>query len=151
MPTLAVNEAKNKLSILRREALAGKEFLVADTKRKDDQYVSLVATALLDELCAESKNFTYKWIDVPGDHQEDYSLWNNETGVYGVGKTKSQAIEDFFDNILDYAGVYFSDLPYYLSPSGNNRSHYWYLRRVLRCNGNREALSKALSLEDFHN
>lgn len=149
MPTLAINEAKNKLTMLRREALAGKEILVADTKRKDEQYVSLVSTALLDELCAESKHFTYKWVDVPETDQENYSLWNNETGVYGVGKTKSEAAEDFMDNIVDYAEVYFSDLPYYMSKSGKNHSHYWYLRRVLRCNEDKKALIKVLSLEDI--
>jgi len=31
--------------------------------------------------------------------------------------------------------------------SVNNRPHYWYLRRVMRCNGNREVLRKALALE----
>lgn len=147
MPTLGIKDAKDKLTILRREALTGKEFLVADAKRKDDQLVSLISTTLLDELCNENKVFTYKWVDVPNETQDDYSLWNNETGVYGVGKTKAEAVEDFIDNILDYTNVFFNDLPYYLSTSGNNHSHYWYLRRVLRCNGNRADLYKTLSLE----
>ena len=147
MPTYAINEAKNKLTFLRREALTGKEILMDDTRRKDNEYVSLVATSLLDELCEETKPFTYKWTDVPGENQETYSLWNNETGVYGVGITKVEAIEDLIDNIVDYANVYFEDLPYYLSTSGKNRSHYWYLRRVMRCNGNREILCKVLALE----
>jgi hypothetical protein len=149
MPTLAINEAKNKLTVLRREALTGKEILMADTRRKDNKFVSLVATSLLDELCEETKTFTYKWVDIPGENQETYSLWNNETGVYGVGITKEEAIEDLIDNIIDYANVYFEDLPYYLSTSGNNRSHYWYLRRVIRSNGNREILYNALALEGF--
>lgn len=147
MPTLGIKDAKDKLTILRREALTGKEFLVADAKRKDDQLVSLISTTLLDELCNENKVFTYKWVDVPNETQDDYSLWNNETGMYGVGKTKAEAVEDFIDNILDYTNVFFNDLPYYLSTSGNNHSHYWYLRRVLRCNGNRADLYKTLSLE----
>jgi hypothetical protein len=148
MPTVAIGEAKNNLTKLRREALTGKEFLLADAKRKDEQPVSLISTVLLDELC-ESKEFTFEWVDEPGKNNEDYSLWNVETGVYGVGKTKAEAIEDFVDNILDYAKVYFNDLPYYLSKSGSNRSHYWYLRRVIRCDNNRGMLNKVLNLDSL--
>lgn len=145
MTTVAIHEAKNKLTSLRREALTGKEIILDDARRRDDQPVSLISTVLLDELC-DSKVFTYQWADTPGEDQEDYSLWNVETGVYGVGKTKAEAIEDFIDNILDYTSVYFSDLPYYLSRSGSTYNHYWYLRRILRCNGDKKSLYKVLDL-----
>ena len=149
MPVLAVSEAKNKLTTIRREALTGKEFLLSDAKRKEDQPVSLIATSLLDELCDENKTFTYEWTDIPVSGQEYYTLWNHETGVYGAGKTKTEAVEDYIGNIEEYTDVYFNDLPYYLSPSGNTRSHYWYLRRVARCRGDKDALYKALALEEI--
>ena len=145
MTTFTVSEAKNKLTSLRREALTGKEILLDDAKRKENQPVSLIATALLDDLC-DSKVFTYQWTDEPAGDQFHYSLWNNETGVYGVGETKIEAINDFIDHILDYANVYFNDLPFYLSRSGNTYGHYWYLRRVLRCNGDRDVLYKVLDV-----
>lgn len=148
MPTLAISTAKNKLTALRREALAGKEIILDDAKRKDDGPVSLISTVLLDELCS-SKVFTYKWVDEPGDSQQNYSLWNNETNVYGVGPTKEDAIEDYIDNIIDYANVYYNDLPYYLSHSGNTYNHYWYLRRVIRCNGDRKKLYENLNFESL--
>jgi len=146
MPQVSIHEAKNKLTALRREAAMGKEFLLTDTRRKDDCPVSLISTGLLDELC-EAKTFTYEWLDRPGDESEHYSLYNVETGVYGVGATNHEAVENFIDNILDYARVYFDDLPYYLSPSGGRRGHYWQLRRVLRCEGDREKLFRVLGLE----
>ncbi|MDF9409503.1 MAG: hypothetical protein A4E52_00064 [Pelotomaculum sp. PtaB.Bin013] len=146
MLQVPVHEAKNRLTVLRREAATGKEFLLADAKRKDGSSVSLISTDLLDELC-ETRKFTYEWIDQPGGKSENYSLYNVETGVYGVGPTRLEAVEDFIDNILDYAQVYFADLPYYLSPSGGRRGHYWYLRRVLRCAGDREKLFCVLDLE----
>ncbi|MCL6448439.1 MAG: hypothetical protein K6U04_09865 [Armatimonadetes bacterium] len=146
MPQVSVHEAKNRLTVLRREAAMGKEFLLTDTRRKDDSPVSLISTKLLDELC-ETKKFTYEWLDQPDERIEHYSLYNVETGVYGVGPTKQEAVEDFIDNILDYARVYFDDLPYYLSPSGGRREHYWHLRRVLRCEGDREKLFSVLELE----
>ncbi len=146
MPSVPVHEAKNKLTALRREAVIGKEFLLADAKRKDDQPVSLISTVLLDELC-ETKTFSYEWIDGPGKENDHYSLYNLETGVYGVGPTKMEAVEDFIDNIIDYAGVYFDDLPFYLSSSGGRREHYWYLRRVLRCEGDRERIYRILDLD----
>jgi len=148
MTTFTISEAKNRLTSLRREALTGKEIMLDDAKRKDHQPVSIIATALLDDLC-NSKVFTYQWVDEPGEEHAHYSLWNNETGVYGVGETKSEAINDFVDNILDYASVYFNDLPYYLSQSGNTYGHYWYLRRVLRCNGDMESLNKVLDLSNL--
>jgi hypothetical protein len=146
MPSVSVHEAKNKLTALRREAVIGKEFLLADAKRKDAQPVSLISTVLLDELC-ETKTFSYEWLDGPGQEGDHYSLYNRETGVYGVGPTKREAVEDFIENIIDYAGVYFNDLPFYLSPSGGRREHYWYLRRVLRCEGDREKLYRVLDLD----
>lgn len=146
MPSVPIHEAKNKLTALRREAIIGKEFLLADAKRKDSQPVSLISTALLDELC-ETKTFSYEWIDEPGKESDHYSLYNRETGVYGVGPTKVEAVEDFIDNIIDYAGVYFEDLPFYLSLSGGRREHYWYLRRVLRCQGDRERIYRVLDLD----
>lgn len=77
---------------------------------------------------------------------QHYSLYNVETGVYGVGPTKQEAVEDFIDNISDYAQVYFNDLTYYLSHSGGRREHYWYLRRILQCDGDREKLFHVLGL-----
>lgn len=146
MPYVPVHEAKNRLTVLRREAAIGKELLLADAKRKDDQPVSLISTALLDELC-ETKTFSYDWLDEPGEENGNYSLYNRETGVYGVGSTKREAVEDYIDNIIDYAVVYFDDLPFYLSKSGDRREHYWYLRRVLRCEGDREKLYRVLDLD----
>lgn len=148
MPILAINEAKNKLTSLRREALTGIEIIMADAKRKDDQPVSIISTALLDELC-EIKTFTYEWLDEPKENGDPYSLWNRETSIYGTGTSKSEAIEDFIDNIQDYASVYFADLPYYLSRSNPSRGHYWYLRRILRCNGSRELLYQVLNLKNI--
>lgn len=146
MPSVPVHEAKNKLTALRRAAIIGKEFLLADAKRKDDQPVSLISTALLDELC-ETKTFSYKWIDEPDEESANYSLYNQETGVYGVGPTKKEAVADFVDNIIDYTRAYFDDLPFYLSTSGGRREHYWYLRRVLRCDGDREKAYRVLGLD----
>ncbi|MBE3587356.1 MAG: hypothetical protein IMW93_02160 [Thermoanaerobacteraceae bacterium] len=146
MLQISVHEAKNRLTALRREAAAGKEFLLSDVRRKNDSPVSLISTGLLDELC-ETKTFSYEWLDRPGEESDHYTLYNVETGVYGVGPTKQEAVEDFIDNILDYARVYFDDLPFYLSPSGGRREHYWHLRRVLRCEGNREELIRVLALE----
>ncbi|SFH22223.1 Antitoxin of toxin-antitoxin, RelE / RelB, TA system [Desulfotomaculum arcticum] len=146
MPSIPIHEAKNKLSALRREAIAGREFLLADTKRKDDQPASLISTALLDELC-ESKTFSFGWPDEPGKESDNYSLYNHETGVYGIGPTKKEAVEDFIDNIVDYTNVYFNDLPFYLSISGGRRGHYWYLRRILRCEGNKERIYQLMELD----
>ncbi len=140
MPYLNVTEAKNKLTSIRREALTGREFILADAKRKNDPLVSLVSTKLLDELCEKSLTFSFEWVDKPTDSNKTYSLWNKETGIYGIGSSEGEAKKDFLNNIQEYASVYFEDLPYYLSERNPNREHYWYLRQVLRCNGDMEKL-----------
>jgi len=145
MPAIPIHEAKNRLTALRRESITGKEFILADAKRKDDKPVSLISTELLDELC-ETKTFSFEWTDEPTKESENYSLYNQETGVYGVGPTKKEAAEDFIDNILDYTEVYWNDLPFYLSPSGGRREHYWYLRRIIRCKGNIDQIYRVLDL-----
>lgn len=147
MPYLNVTEAKNKLTLIRREALTGREFIVVDEKRKNDMSVSLVSTKLLDELCEKSLTFSFEWVDKLTDSNETYSLWNKETGIYGIGASQEEAKEDFLKNIQEYASVYFEDLPFFLSERNPNREHYWYLRQVLRCNGNMEKLYNLFGLK----
>jgi len=146
MPNVPIHEAKNKLTALRREAITGKEFILANAKNKDDKPVSLISTVLLDELC-ETKSFSFEWIDEPTDESEYYSLYNPEIGVYGVGTTRRESIVDFIDNIVEYAEVYWNDLPFYLSPSGGRREHYWYLRRIIRCQGDSDKIYRVLDLD----
>ena len=145
---LAISEAKNQLTSIRREALAGKEFILEDAKRKNDPLVSLIATALIDQLC-ENLTFSFDWIDKPGNESETYTLWNNETGIFGIGSSRTEAMQDFISNIQEYASVYFEELPYYLSPINDNRVHYWYLRRVLRCDGELEKLRNLFGFADL--
>ncbi len=146
MSKLAISEAKNKFTMLRKEALKGKEIILADAKSKDEAPVSLISTTLLDELCSE-KRFTCEWVDTPGKDSDDYSLWCPEVNVFGLGKTKEEAITDLISNIQEYALVYFNDLPYYLSASNPNKKHYWYLRRIMRANP--EELRQVLELEEI--
>lgn len=141
MPVLSVSEAKNRLTSIRREALTGREYILADAKRKDDPLVSLISTELLDELCEKSLAFSFEWVDKPSKSNETYSIWNQETGIYGIGESEQEAKEDFLNNIQEYASVYFENLPYYLSVKNPNRCHYWYLRQVLRCNGDQAKLN----------
>lgn len=148
MPYLNVTDAKNKLTSIRREALTGREYILADAKRKNDPLVSLISTELLDELCEKNIIFTFKWVDQPTDSHKTYSLWNNETGIYGIGETEQEAQSDFQHNIQEYASVYFENLPYYLSHKNPNREHYWYLRRVLRCNGDMEKLNNLFGFSE---
>jgi hypothetical protein len=110
--------------------------------------VSLISTELLDELCEKSATFTFEWVDQPTDSNETYSLWNNETGIYGIGLTQKEAQQDFLNNIQEYVSVYFENLPYYLSPRNPNREHYWYLRRVLRCDGDTEKLNNLFGFSE---
>lgn len=147
MPVITIKEAKDNLTKLRREAITGKEFILADGKRKNEPQASLIATALLDELC-ETMKFTYKWPDNPDKTTGMYSIWNNETNVYGTGQTKAAAIEDLVDNLLDYTQAFFDDLPFYLSKNNPSRSHYWYLRRVGRFANDRDKLMQTLELPE---
>jgi hypothetical protein len=144
MPVYTISDARNKLSSLRHEAAQGKEILLEDAKRKDDQPVSLIATFLIDSLC-EEKTFSFEWVDTPGQGGDSYSLWNKETNTFGIGRTRKEAIRNFLDNIEEYASVYFDDLPFFLSKNNPSNSHYWYLRRVLRCS-NRSDLVNMLGL-----
>ena len=57
----------------------------------------------------KSKTFSYEWVDQLEGITDQYSLWNQETGIYGVGKSKKEAIEDFLDNAQDYARIYFNN------------------------------------------
>lgn len=148
MTIVTIKEAKDSLTRLRREAITGKEIILSDGKRKNEPKASLISTALLDELC-ENMKFTYKWPDNPDKATGMYSIWNNETNIYGTGPTKAAAVEDFIANLLDYTQAFFNDLPYYLSQNNPNRSHYWHLRRVARFSENRDKLMQTLELPEI--
>ena len=140
-----VSTAKSQLGEIRRAALEGHEVIITNTKKRiNNESVSVIASSLLDSLIERSCKFSPSWIKEDGD--ENYTLYVPEVDVFGVGSTKEAAVESLITTIQEYATLYFGDLRFYLSPTVNRESHFGYLRRVIRCEGDLKQIRSVLGL-----
>ncbi|MDD2211494.1 MAG: hypothetical protein PHS83_00175 [Clostridia bacterium] len=156
MEVYTVTEAKNNFPKLRRLAAQGNEFIVVDHKRAETASVSVIATELLDKITNEAlANLTYEWLDQPGDRITDdemnqtWTLWNEQLRIYGVGKTKEEAIRSLAEDAVNYANEYFDDLEFFLNPRSERDTHYWVLRGIRYCDGDLTKVIKVMRLNEF--
>ena len=88
--------------------------------------------------------FSHSWTKKTGD--KNYTLYVAQVDVFGVGPTREAAVESLVETIQEYATLYFGDLRYYLSPSVRRDSHFGYLRRIARCEGDSKQIRAMLGL-----
>jgi hypothetical protein len=132
----------NRFTELRREALKGKEILVEDEKQNNGQLLAIISTDLLDTIM-EQFTITPEWVQ---DEDGSFTVTASEIDTIGYGATKEMAAEVLALAAKDYAEVYSSDLPFYLSSIVNRSSHFPYLRRIARCNGDIAKIKRVLEV-----
>ncbi len=141
MQTYSISMAKARLPELRRAALIGEEFLVKNDKENQSDYISIIATQVLDEVLSALK-FTHEWVKEEGD--EVWTLIVPEIDIFGIGETKEEAIKSLSSTASEYADLFFKNLPMYMSDAVNRRQHYGYLRRIVRCEGDEIKIREVL-------
>lgn len=154
MEVYTVAQAKNKFPLIRRKAARGIESIVMDFKRTETGAVSVISTDLLNRVTTEAlSGLTYQWVDRPGDSITDteenqtWNLWNEQLRLHGVGLTKEEAVYSLVEDAMNYAEEYFDDLEYFLNPKSERDGHYWILRGIKQCQGNKEKVLEVMGLK----
>jgi hypothetical protein len=141
LQTYSVSAAKSRLTELRRVALTGQEILIENEKESNSDSVSIIATFLLDEF-ESCFIFTHKWVKEDGDTV--WTLVVPEIDVFGVGETKEDTVQSLAETAQEYAELFFGNLNMYMSDAIGRRHHYFFLRRIARCNGDLDKIKKVL-------
>lgn len=142
MQMFSTSTARDKFAELRREALKGREILIEDSKQHNSPLISIISTELLDTL-TETFVFAPRWA-----HDEDgsFTVSLDEIDIIGYGDTQEEAADVLATAATEYAELYFTELPFYFSPIVNRSSHFAYLRRIARCNGEIAKVKKVLGV-----
>jgi hypothetical protein len=142
MQMLSTSIARDRFAELRREALKGREILIEDSKQLNSPLISIISTELLDSV-TDSFIFAPKWEE---DEDGSFTVSLDEIDIIGYGGTRQEAGEVLATAASEYAELYFSELSFYMSPMVNRLSHYPYLRRIARCNGDITRVQKVLGV-----
>ena len=143
MQMLSTGVARNRFNELRREALKGHEILVQDSKQHNSALISIIATDILDAM-TEKFSFSPAWVQDEEDGSFTVSL--EEIDVIGYGASQEEAAAVLATAAMEYAEIYFAELPFYMSALVNRGSHYPYLRRIARCQGDLAQVMKVLGV-----
>ena len=142
MQMFSTGVARDRFNELRREALNGREILVRDSKQNNSPLISIISTDLLDAM-TEKFPFSPEWLR---DEDGSFTVSLKEIDIIGYGDTKEDASEVLATVAMEYAEAYFDELSFYMSSMVNRGSHYPYLRRIARCQGDLAKVMKVLGV-----
>ena len=142
LQTYSASVARDRFAELRRAALKGQEILIEDGKKNSSPLISLISTEILDSM-TDKFSFSPVWTQ---DEDGGYTVSIDEIDIIGYGDTRDEAAEVLATAVFEYAGLYFTELDFYRSLLVNRGSHYPYLRRISRCQGNLAAVKQVLGV-----
>jgi predicted RNase H-like HicB family nuclease len=141
--------AKRLFGEIINKAERGEEIIVIDALRnKGDEKnaVSIISTQSLDNLFSRIAPFKLIW--EYDQILKGYTVTiEGLSTVYGEGNTKEEAIEDLIDALLEYTELYYSNIEWFTSENSATNFDFPFLRRIARCNGDREKI-KQLFVEE---
>jgi len=138
IPQYNIRDTKKRYSELNNIALKGIEVITYNANDKEEK-VSHIKTSYLD-LLLHKLSFTPS-VDLD-DELRIYTVSLNEIDLYGEGKTVEAAVEDLIDSILQFLAIYIEKLD--LFAKAESEIKQLYLLKLLRCNGDREKIKKAI-------
>lgn len=139
-----IRDTKRFYTEINTKAQAGQEIITYDGSRGSVPEVSHIKTELLDWVFSRFP-FHKTW-----SFDEDLGIWTvslDDLNLYGEGRSKKDAIEDLIDSTLEYLQIYYANPEWFLNHE-ETASHFVYLRRIARCEGDREAIKDLLGLKD---
>lgn len=137
----SISATKQQFPTVFKMALNGQEVIAGNFKSKSQDTVSIIATKDFDYIL--DIGFKFNLVIEKDEYENGYTLALDEIMVFGDGPTLKEALEDLINNTIDYANMYFEKLNFYKQVP-NRRSHYPYLRRILKC-ATREDLLEVLT------
>jgi predicted RNase H-like HicB family nuclease len=141
MPKFNIRDTKKNYSDINNMVLKGQEVITFNAV-KEMGWVSHLKTEYIDFFI---DNLTFKPIFTPDERLGGYTIEIVELGsIYGEGETKQDAIENLISNIIEYLQVYLQKIDLYsiVEPIKTRV----YVLKLLRCDGDRDKIRKALNL-----
>lgn len=138
IPRYNIRDTKRYYSELNNIALKGIEVITFNATSENEE-VSHIRTSYLNKLLDKLPfNPTVEYDDELLVH----TVSLNEIDLYGEGKTVEEAIEDLIDSIIEFLAIYLEKLDIF--SRAESESKQLYLLKLLRCNGDRERIKKAI-------
>jgi len=136
-----IRDTKQFYSSINNMAAKGLEVITYNAARSSEE-VSHIKKEYLDFLL---ESITFKPRIIPDERIGGYSIEIEELGsIYGEGDTKETAVENLVDNILEYLEIYLEKIDLYSQMESLETKIY--VLKLLRCDGDREQIRKALNL-----
>ena len=133
----SISATKQDFPAIFKMALNGQEVIAGNFKSKSDDTVSILATKDLQYIL--DIGFKFNPVVEKDENDNGYTVALDEIMVFGDGETLKEGLEDLLDNTIDYAAMYFEKLDFY-KQIPNRKSHYPYLRRIIKCDTREEVL-----------
>jgi hypothetical protein len=136
-----IRDTKQYYSEINDKVLKGMEVITFNATKKLAE-VSHISTAILDEICDRFVIF-----HPCSELDEELGVWTvslNEINMYGEGKTEDEAIQDLINAIVEFSRLYKKKYEYYSMVEAPEVKVY--MRKIARCEGDREKIKKAIGL-----
>lgn len=138
IPQYNIRDTKKRYSELNNIALKGIEVITYNANNEKEK-VSHIKTSYLD-LLLNKLSFNPS-VDLDSELRV-YTVSLNEIDLYGEGKTVEAAVEDLVYSILQFLAIYIEKLD--LFSKAESEIKQLYLLKLLRCNGDKEKIKKAI-------
>lgn len=138
VPRYNIRDTKKYYSELNNMALKGIEVITYNSNNQDEE-VSHIKTAHLDNLLDK---LSFSPLIEKDEDLEIHTVALNEIDLYGEGETVELAIEDLITSIIEYLTVYIAKIDMFSKVESEAKQVY--VLKLLRCNGDREQIKKAI-------
>ncbi len=138
MPQYNIRDTKKRYSELNNIALKGIEVITFNANNEEEK-VSHIKTSYLDKLL---DNLSFNPSVELDEELATYTVVLNEIDLYGEGNTADAAIEDLLDSIIQFLAIYIEKIDIFSKVEPDTKQ--LFLLKLLRCNGDREKIKKAI-------
>ena len=138
LPRYNIRDTKRYYSELNNIALKGIEVIPYNATSANEE-VSHIKTSYLKRLLDK---LPFNPIVDYDDELCSHTIALNEIDLYGEGKTVEEAVEDLVNSIIEFLAIYLEKLDMFSKVEPESKQVY--LLKLLRCNGDKDKLKKAI-------
>lgn len=138
IPQFNIRDTKKRYSELNNIALKGIEVITYNANNEEEK-VSHIKTSHLDKLLGTlSFNPSVELDKEIGI----YTVSLSEVDLYGEGNNLDTAVDDLIDSVIQFLAIYTDKIDLFSKVEPDTKQ--LYLLKLLRCNGDKEKIRKAI-------
>jgi hypothetical protein len=138
IPQFNIRDTKKRYSELNNIALKGIEVITYNANNEEEK-VSHIKTSYLDKLLG---NLSFNPSVELDEELGIYTVSLSEVDLYGEGKNLDVAVDDLIDSIIQFLAIYTDKIDLFTKTEPDTKQ--LYLLKLLRCNGDKEKIRKAI-------